>query len=442
MKQNTQQEDSKSKFKTMTRNARNWFARTFISPCDETRDNTATRWIKVLVSSFRKFLDDDCMTKASSIAYTTIVSLIPTLTVVLSIYSLFTKVKNQKEAFFDKISSFLLEHSLDVNIDPVFDAISSLVNNAGKIGIIGGVVMIFSATATLRSLERALNHIWRVKKQRPLFLKIVYYWSTLTLGPLFIVAGATIAARIGEYIPVSLLNFIIPFAFIWTMFFFIYMVIPNTRVPFKYAAVGSIFTSAVWVTFILLFIVYIRAFAKGTFAIYGTLVSIPLFLLLVYSSVLIVLYGAEVSFSLMHPDTHRQPAGTGVDEKRIRIYSGIEILMTIYGSFEKGSGPTQFNDLTARTRTGNDIVDYFTSLFLNQGLIIKLEDGAFMPAMSSRVVRISRVIEMTHSLNYTIPAGGKKTGAKKILTGLFAKLQRSNNALIGSLTLYELMNAA
>ena len=440
MVQNTQQENRKSKFKRMTRNARNWFARTFISPRDETRDNTVTGWIKVLVSSFKKFLDDDCMTKASSIAYTTIVSLIPTLTVALSIYSIFSKVKNQKEAFFDKISSFLLEHSLNVNIDPVFDAINSLINNAGKIGIIGGIVMIFSATATLRSLEHALNHIWRVKRQRPFFLKIVYYWSTLTLGPLFIFAGATIAARIGEYIPVSLLNFLIPFAFIWTMFFFIYMVIPNTRVPFKYAAVGSIFTSAVWVTFILLFIVYIRAFAKGTFAIYGTLVSIPLFLLLVYSSVLIVLFGAEVSFSLMYPDTRRHPAGA--DEKSIPVYTGIEILMALYGSFEEGIGPTQFNDLTARTRTGNDIVDYFTSLFLTRGLIIKLEDGAFIPAMSSRVVRISRVIEMIHSFNYTIPAGGKKTGAKKILTGLFAKLQRSNDAVIGSLTLYELMNAA
>jgi membrane protein len=57
----------------------------------------------------------------------------------------------------------------------------------------------------------------------------------------------------------------------------IYITTPNTKVPFKDASIGAAFTGSVWVIFIFLFIIYVKAFATGTFAIYGALASIPFF---------------------------------------------------------------------------------------------------------------------------------------------------------------------
>ena len=139
-------------------------------------------FIRVFMISGKKFMKDDCLTKSSAIAYTTLVSLIPTLTVAFTFFSVFSGVGDQKEEIFEKITKYLASHNLQkLNLTPFFEAISGLLDNAASIGGIGAIVMIFSATAVLRNLEQSLNDIWCITKQRPIYLKIIYYWAALTL---------------------------------------------------------------------------------------------------------------------------------------------------------------------------------------------------------------------------------------------------------------------
>lgn len=149
--------------------------------------------------TYEKFDRDEGFSKTSAIAYTTIVSLIPTLTVGLTFYSLATGLSSKKEEFFRRILVFLQEHNININVDQIFEVLSSLVENAAKIGGIGLVVLIFSATATLRTVDQALNRIWRVRKERPLLQQIVYYWAALTLGPILLISGTTLAAKISSF---------------------------------------------------------------------------------------------------------------------------------------------------------------------------------------------------------------------------------------------------
>ncbi|PKL17381.1 MAG: hypothetical protein CVV49_11225 [Spirochaetae bacterium HGW-Spirochaetae-5] len=108
--------------------------------------NTIFTTIKIFIVATRKFLIDDCFTKASAIAYTTIVSLIPTLTVFLTFLSVFSGVENKKEDLFRDISLFMVEHSIKLNIDFIFEAISGLIDNAKTIGGIGALLVLFTAT--------------------------------------------------------------------------------------------------------------------------------------------------------------------------------------------------------------------------------------------------------------------------------------------------------
>ncbi|MGL4370615.1 MAG: YhjD/YihY/BrkB family envelope integrity protein, partial [Spirochaetota bacterium] len=156
------------------------------------------RSARILFASTEKFMADDCLSKASSIAYTFIVSLIPTLAVGLTFFSIFG-AGNQKEEIFAKITKFMAENNLSrLNIDPYLDTISSIIDNAASIGGVGAVVLIFSATAILRTLEHSLNTIWKVKRERSWVAKIIYYWATLTLGPIMLIAGTTAAAQISS----------------------------------------------------------------------------------------------------------------------------------------------------------------------------------------------------------------------------------------------------
>ena len=144
--------------------------------------NKVITTIKVFIVATRKFLLDDCLTEASAIAYTTIVSLIPMLTVVLTFISVFSGAENKKEDLFRSISLFMTEHSIKLNIDFIFEAISGLIDNAKTIGGIGAILMVVSATATIRALEKSLNKIWSVKLQRTLYQKTIYYWARAYTG--------------------------------------------------------------------------------------------------------------------------------------------------------------------------------------------------------------------------------------------------------------------
>ena len=161
---------------------------------------------KVFIVSTRKFIMDDCMTKASSITYTIILSLIPALTVGLTIYSYYYGVGQNKKELFDRVLLFMTEHNIKLNIDPIFDAILGLIENAGKIGGISAVVMIFSATAMLRTMEKSMNDIWKVKHGRPIILKVIYYWAALTLGPIMLAASMTVATRLSTILSSPNLN--------------------------------------------------------------------------------------------------------------------------------------------------------------------------------------------------------------------------------------------
>ncbi len=714
---------------------------------------------KVFIVSSRKFMLDDCFTKASSIAYTTIISLIPTLTVGLTFYSIFAGVSDKKEELFRRVTLFMLEHNIKLNVDPIIESISSLIDNAGKIGGIGAVIVIFTATALLRTLEKALNDVWKVEKQRSIFLKVIYYWTTLTLGPIMLIAGTTVATQLSSFfsepnyrsafvagdklwvtgqkatigftsgdatqinaVPLQridfenqsvfeydaagkvfreleyriepgefekteftdiqfigkigwavgrngillysddggaswqiekwgsfgfrdihmlslkkgfiaadngylfrtddggeswhpiefekfssnlnsitfhngtgiittdrggiittldagktwklgylaearrknrwvninrafliddyniwivgdeglilnsrdggrswdnhrflersymavhfisgttgfiggekgtilitedggekwtrvkastprindmvafgsgvaavgengtvlksdaegrrwqgteggnvlafLLNFFAPFVFIWLLFLLTYIVMPNMKIPFKPAAIGASFTGAVWVIFILLFIVYVKSFARGTFAIYGGLAAIPLFLLMVYSSALITLYGAEIAYTLMHPHTYRNLKKALAGKQDYSVFYGIAILHHIYANFEKGKGPSVFKDLLKLTSNKTEEVDHYTALFVREKYIIETGDGGYIPSNSSRNILLSDIVDLIHGVGMTIPPYAQPDSLRKYFHSIFGRMQQSRGEILKGLTLASII---
>jgi membrane protein len=155
--------------------------------------------IKISTVSFNKFLNDDCLSRASSIAYTTIVSLIPTLTVGFSLFSAFGGMGARKEVIIKMAEQYIKDHNMNIDISPYTQAIGSVTDNAAGIGGVGLLVLIFSATAVLRTLEKTFNDIWKIKVQRSILMKVIYYWSALTLGPLLLATGGSLAGILANF---------------------------------------------------------------------------------------------------------------------------------------------------------------------------------------------------------------------------------------------------
>lgn len=94
----------------------------------------------------------------------------------------------------------MAEHGVRLNLSPIFEMLSTLIENAKKIGGVGAVVLIFSATAVLRTIDKSLNDIWKVKKGRAIWIQVVYYWAILTLGPILMISGGALFNKVEKAI--------------------------------------------------------------------------------------------------------------------------------------------------------------------------------------------------------------------------------------------------
>jgi len=179
-------------------------------------------------------------------------------------------------------------------------------NSTAEISLIGLLFFIASSISLLNTIERAFNDIYRVKKRRSSLSKIKSFWAILSFGPLLLILSFSLSSTLKTYWLVESLQHSVyygwfmahlpPFLLVWLAFLFLFSVMPNTHVPFTSAAFGALLGAIFW------------TFAKGLFGwyfqvivpqnkFYGGLGTVPFFLLWLYVSWVIVLYGLELSFS-------------------------------------------------------------------------------------------------------------------------------------------------
>ena len=111
--------------------------------------------IKFVIAAVRKFLDDEVLLRSASISYAIVVSFVPTLVVVMMLGSRFINL----DAYFEKASDFARLSGIQINLEPYFNVIREFLKNAGAIGGIGFLVLLFSATSVLRNVEDSINKI-------------------------------------------------------------------------------------------------------------------------------------------------------------------------------------------------------------------------------------------------------------------------------------------
>ena len=154
--------------------------------------------IRVLLVSIHRFMKDDCLIIGSSLAYTTIVTLIPTLTVALALITVASGIQTRQGEMVDEINAYLLRNNIQFDITPYLETLTDIISTASQIGAVGFVVFIFSATAVLRSLEKAFHIIWKIDLHRNFINKFVFYFFLISFGPLLFVVGKNITDKISD----------------------------------------------------------------------------------------------------------------------------------------------------------------------------------------------------------------------------------------------------
>ena len=263
----------------------------------------------------RHFRDDECQQKSASLTYTTLLSLIPIITVMIVVFSVVPALADAREQLQEAIYNNLLPMSKAT----ISGHISSFAEKSSNLGIIGIIGLFVTTIMTLITIEEAFNKIWRVHERASLVASVVRYWTMITLAPvvLGVAFGASGAIRgmdflnqqVGGYgIDWAITAQVVSFIIMTAGFIGMYWFIPKAQVPVKHAIIAGVVVAVLFETLKQTFGLIMTNFTSYE-AIYGAFAALPIFLLWIYLSWNVILLGVEISYTLtiFDPD-NKQPA--------------------------------------------------------------------------------------------------------------------------------------
>nr|WP_246312488.1 YihY family inner membrane protein [Aquabacterium terrae] len=247
-----------------------------------------------------RFREDRLGLTASSLTFTTLIGLVPLVTVTLALFSAFPMFNRFQMA----LQQYLLQSLVPDNIArPVMQALTQFASKASRLGSVGLILLGLTALALVFTIDRTLNSIWRVSKPRPLAQRVLVYWAAMTLGPLLLGASLTLtsyaisASRgIVDDLPggVSLLLGLIEFTLLAGGVAGLFRFVPNTHVRWAHAWAGGLFVAVGFLIAKRLLAWYVAAVPTYS-VVYGTFATLPIFLLWIYLGWVIVLLGAVIA---------------------------------------------------------------------------------------------------------------------------------------------------
>ncbi|MGH8705689.1 MAG: YihY family inner membrane protein, partial [Burkholderiales bacterium] len=141
-----------------------------------------------LRAALARFVEDRCLQIAGSLTYTSLLSLVPLLTVALSLITAFPVFAD----WTGEMDDFMVENVLPEAIgNAVATYITQFTQKAARLTAVGIVILAATALMLMLTIDRAFNQIFRVPRQRPVVPRVLMYWAVLTLGP--ILFGASIS---------------------------------------------------------------------------------------------------------------------------------------------------------------------------------------------------------------------------------------------------------
>ena len=267
------------------------------------------RWFQFTKFLIRHFFEDNCQQKAASLTYTTMLSIVPMLTVLLMILSSVPALASVRAQIYEVIYSNLLpQSSMQVS-----KYINSFAEKSSNLTIIGAMILFVTTIVTLTTIERAFNQIWRVEDRSGGIKSMLRYWTIVTLGPLVLGTAflASSAVQSFSFLNRQIGGYGIDWAF-WvqlvtigitvTGFIAMYWFIPKAKVPFKSAALAGVIVAIVFEMLKHVFGTVMTNFTSYE-AIYGAFAALPIFLLWIYLSWNLILLGVEISYTLTIFDT-------------------------------------------------------------------------------------------------------------------------------------------
>lgn len=384
--------------------------------------------LRVLLIAYKGFKEDKCTLQASAMTYFSALSIVPVIALIFAIAKGF--------GFEKMIEKRLIEtfEGQEEVLNWVMQFARSMLESAkgGMIAGIGVIFLLWSVMKLLGNIESSFNDIWGIKKSRVFIRKFTDYISIFIIAPIFIILSSSATVFISTFIDkpsvelaiveyatplLSVLVKLIPYILIISLFTFVYIVMPNTKVKFRSALFAGVVAG---VAFQLLQWGYVssQVGVSKYNAIYGSFAALPLFLVWLQLSWIIVLLGGELSFAAQNVSKYENEVSTSDISYTQRMTLLILISTLIVKRFQKGEKPykaiTLANELQLPSRLVNSLIFQLVDCGILSEINVDAE-FAYQPAKAINQLSVNYVInevESSSKMDYKVQ---ESTELKKII---------------------------
>lgn len=338
-----------------------------------------------------RFAQDRCAETAASLTFTTLLSLVPMITIALTVFSAFPVF----EDFSAQIKSFLMQNLMPENAGKIITRyMQQFAESATHLTTMGVLFLAVTAMLMMLTIDKAFNVIWRVSRPRPLVKRLIVYWAVLTLAPLLIGASLSLTSWLvglslgyARHIPLFGLGVlkILPVLFTTMAFALMFRLVPNRHVPRAHALTGAIVAAIVFEFMNRMFGYYISHFPTYKL-VYGAFASVPIFLMWIYLSWLSILLGAVISASLSHWRVPSEKNLTPADQ----LLDALRILKILSKCLEQGRVAT-LPELSKSLYLGYDVLENILERLASVDIVRKAQGEGWLLMRSPSHIRVSEL---------------------------------------------------
>ncbi len=364
--------------------------------------------IRVVMLAYRGFVEDRVLLRASALTYYTLMAIVPVLAMAFGIAKGFGLDKYLEKQLYDNF-----QNQQEV-IDQLIGFSTKLLDNTGG-GIMAGIgviVLFWSVLKVFGQIEHSFNDIWQVASPRSFSRKFADYLSMMVVAPVLLIAASGMNVFIATQLDkltakIELLSYVtpiimfslkfLPYFIIWVVFAMLYVVMPNTKVKPLSGIVGGIIAGSAFIVTQWVYIEFQVGVSKYN-AIYGSFAALPLLLIWLRVSWLIVLFGAEISFSHQNQTLYEFETETETISDDSNTALSILLLNCIIKRFVNGEPPLIAQDLSKELKLPIRLVRSLLDGLVNCNILSRAytkqpKTPAFQPAQHIDKLTIAFVIQ-------------------------------------------------
>lgn len=394
----------------------------------------------------REFWNIEGTSRAASLAYTTLLSLIPLLVA-------FTHIL--KQYFANLFPGFA------VQIDTILNAVvpyrspqityhlARFAENAATASTVGAIAFMFVAFRLFLAVEGAVNQIWKVRSARGYRSKIMAFTMLFFWGPLLMGLSFTTTAMLerNRYLRVlfegNFIFLIVPVIVLFTGFTMLFWLVPSTRVRLPAAMVGALVTTVLFTLVRYLFGIYSAYLMSGKLNfIYGAVGLAVIFIIAIEVMWVVILLGVEVSFVWQNLyGVLRATEAQVQDRPQFDLYFALRGLLEISRRFDRREEPPSAYRLAEQFgTTDSQMVRVLRRL--EDGKLVAQTGGewvGFVPACDPDRISVEEVVAQMEGVMRLLPDIGPDDNERAAIGALFSTLNSCTTQALDRMSIGRLV---